>query len=101
MIGPIKLVSVVKNVISVYNAKISNGWIKPAVAAIVNLTLDVAQNTRVLNPYIITQPNSNEFKNKSKLNSLEIMDPATSINPKKVIERPHKNIECLIFRFIP
>ena len=48
--GPIKLVSVNKNDIKMYMDIISTGWIKPVVAATVNLTLEVAQKTNVLNP---------------------------------------------------
>ena len=48
--GPIKLVSVTKNVINMYIAMISTGWINPVTAALVNLILAVAQNTNVLKP---------------------------------------------------
>ena len=48
IVGPIKLVSTNRNVIKVYIAKISNGCIKPVIAATANLTLDVAQKTNVI-----------------------------------------------------
>ena len=49
-IDPIKLVSINKNDIRIYNASISVGWINPVNAATVNLTFEVAQKTNVLNP---------------------------------------------------
>ena len=48
--GPKKLASINRKVINVYIAKISKGWIKPVTAAIENLTFDVVQKTKVLNP---------------------------------------------------
>ena len=85
----------------VYITKMSNGWIMPVAAAMVNLTFEVAQNTNVLNPYINTQPNNNEFKNKSHPVILVIIPPMIIIMHKNVIERADKNIECFIFKLIP
>ena len=101
MTGPMKLVSVTKNVISIYIAMISTGCINPVTTAFVNLILAVAQNTNVLNPYIITQPNNNEFKNMSTFMILVIIPPMTIIRHNIVIESPDRNMECLIFTFIP
>ncbi len=96
-----KLVSTNRNDISTYIAKIRIGWIKPVIAAAVNLTLDVAQKTRVLNPYIMTQPNSAEFMNMSMFIILEIMHPKMMKTPRINMEMHDKNIECFIFMLIP
>ena len=77
--GPIKLVSVNKKATSTYNDSINVGWINAVVTALLNRTLAVAQKTSVSNPYIKTQPNNNEFKNKSRLKSLESIPPAMII----------------------
>ena len=98
---PIKLVSINKNEIEIYMAIISTGWIKAVAAATVNRTLAVAQNTNVLNPYIKTQANNVELTNMSILIILEIMHPIRTNIPKIVMERPDRNIECFIFKFIP
>ena len=101
MTGPIKLVSVTKNVISIYMAKISTGWIKPVTTAFVNLIFAVAQNTNVLKPYIKTQPNNNEFKKMSTSNILVMIPPRIMMTHNMVMDSVDKNMECLILTLIP
>ena len=62
---------------------------------------DVAQKTRVLNPYINAHAKSIEFMNMSTLIILEMTHPKMTTIPKAVMERADKNIECFIFRLIP
>ena len=101
IIGPKKLVSVTKNVTRIYIANMSTGWINAAATAFVNLIFEVAQNTNVLNPYIKTQPNNNEFKKISKFRILEIIPPIINIMHNIVIESADRNMECFILTFIP
>lgn len=89
------------NDIDMYMAMMSTGWIKPVIAATVNLTFEVAQNTNVLNPYIKTHAKSIELMKMSTLIILEMMHPIMTNIPRIVIEMAERNIECLIFRLIP
>ena len=73
----------------------------PVMAATVNLTLDVAQKTNVLNPYTITNPNNAELTKMSTFRILETTQPPRIKIPNINIESPDRNIECLIFKFIP
>jgi len=81
--------------------KINIGCINPIIADLVNPIFVVLHNTKVLKPYIITQPNNNELAYKSIWNIEDITPAQIKRKQRKNIEVNDKNIECFIFRLIP